>query len=686
MKNFLIKCLVLSLFYSISFYSQNEQKHIDSLVNILPNLKKSTNKIEVLFTLSKLNQKVSLEKSEYFNNKLFELAKKINSKKGFGYYHLNNSYLFYTKGDYEKSKQEAQKAEIYFTQLNERALFLDAVYFYSFSMFFDNRGKQAFDYAYKLANLPIHKKYYQQIAQLNYFLAYYCFSNEDSSAAISHNLIALENYRKVKNELGILKCYYNMTDIYIYSGQYDTAKLYGYKTLNLLNKFKTPVKELQSGLYGTLAKIHLHFKEFEKAKYFCFQSLKINEDLGNNDYIGMNLIMSMDIDYAEDNYTLLFEKAKKVLSISKTEYNIIKSNYYLGVYYNKSKKYDIAKKYLKIAFRKINNDNKNAHRKTYFELACVEENLKNYYAANEALKIYYNLEQKYYTKQIDNRINELQNKFDLKEKNIELNQLKLKQEKNTIELQNQRNFILFFLVLILLSVIIIVILVFTYKINTRKNRLLHLERDKVKEALKERELLLKEIHHRVKNNLQIIIGLLNIEANSKKEIQIDTFIEKAHSRISSMSLIHQSLYENQAFSSIDFNQYIEKLTQQLLHIYGIDKKNNLVKIVSNKIFFDIQTAIPLGLILNELISNTLKYAFIEFDSNSKITIQVEQEGNNHYCLMYTDNGIGYNANNKENNFKGLDLVHLLVLQLNGTIEKLNTTGTQYKIKFKAVSS
>jgi two-component sensor histidine kinase len=212
---------------------------------------------------------------------------------------------------------------------------------------------------------------------------------------------------------------------------------------------------------------------------------------------------------------------------------------------------------------------------------------------------------------------------------------------------------------------------------------LEISKNSILDSLNEKEILLKEIHHRVKNNLQIIMSLLNLQANNCEQINIIDFVENLQSRISSMSLIHQNLYENDKLDRIDFNEYIFNLYHNLIDIYGVKQQNIRVEINADNIYLNIQTAIPLGLILNELLTNTFKYAFEDFD-NSLISIQLEQKQENLFCLTFTDNGIGFDEFNN-NKSMGLELVKLLILQLRGTIEKVNQPGTCYKLIFKNVT-
>lgn len=200
-------------------------------------------------------------------------------------------------------------------------------------------------------------------------------------------------------------------------------------------------------------------------------------------------------------------------------------------------------------------------------------------------------------------------------------------------------------------------------------------------SLKEKNILLKEVHHRVKNNLQLVMSLLNIQARDKELISIEEFLEKGQSRIASMVLIHENLYQRENVGQIDFQEYIDSLSQNVKATFGEANKNILVVVKAKEIYFDIETAVPLGIIINELITNAMKHAFPK-NKNGIITIGITESENSVYEMIIEDNGIGTTHPLKSKKSLGLELVTLLVLQLKGTFIQENNKGTQYRITFK----
>ncbi len=212
-----------------------------------------------------------------------------------------------------------------------------------------------------------------------------------------------------------------------------------------------------------------------------------------------------------------------------------------------------------------------------------------------------------------------------------------------------------------------------------------LSEQKLLKSLKEKEILLKEVHHRVKNNLQVISSILSLQASYVKEESTLNILKESRNRIKTMSFIHESLYQTNDFSKINFSEYVTSLSKNLVHSYGVlDNYVDLVLEVED-ITLNLDLSIPCGLIINELVSNSLKYAFSEKEKKGQIKIKLFEKKDN-INLIVQDNGKGLpkNVNYKETESLGLQLVITLVEQINGSITLENKKGAKYLIKFKKV--
>jgi len=204
---------------------------------------------------------------------------------------------------------------------------------------------------------------------------------------------------------------------------------------------------------------------------------------------------------------------------------------------------------------------------------------------------------------------------------------------------------------------------------------------KLKESLKEKEILLKEVHHRVKNNLQVISSILNLQSSYLKDENTIEILKESQNRIKAMSFIHESLYQTTDFSKINFSDYVVSLSKNLVHSYGIYDNLIDLKTDTGNVSLSLDLSIPCGLILNELVSNALKYAFI--DKKGIISIKLSEE-KGLINFIIEDNGVGLpkNIDYKNTESLGLQLVMTLVEQINGKIELINKNGTTFKITFK----
>jgi PAS domain S-box-containing protein len=206
--------------------------------------------------------------------------------------------------------------------------------------------------------------------------------------------------------------------------------------------------------------------------------------------------------------------------------------------------------------------------------------------------------------------------------------------------------------------------------------------EQIRSSLKEKEVLLKEIHHRVKNNLQIISSLLNLQSGYIQDARALEVFKEGQSRVRSMALIHEKLYQSKDLARVDFSEYVRNLTAYLFRSYEMNSGRVGLTIQAEDVMLAVDAAIPCGLIINELVSNSLKHAFAGGRSGEiSITLRPENEGR--LTLVVADNGGGLPADLDPRNSSslGLQLVNTLARQLGGSIEITNGSGAEFKITF-----
>lgn len=198
----------------------------------------------------------------------------------------------------------------------------------------------------------------------------------------------------------------------------------------------------------------------------------------------------------------------------------------------------------------------------------------------------------------------------------------------------------------------------------------------------EKEMLLKEIHHRVKNNLQMISSLLLLQSHTVKDKKTNDLLLESQNRIRSIALIHEKLYHTVDLSRIDFEKYLNSFIPQLAKSFNINSERIEITIKAENIFLNADTAIPCALIINELVSNSLRYAF-PFDRKGGIEIELNYHKDNKITLTVKDDGVGINKEHEhnENRAISMELIGILLKQLEGRMDAKNDSRNEYKINF-----
>lgn len=209
----------------------------------------------------------------------------------------------------------------------------------------------------------------------------------------------------------------------------------------------------------------------------------------------------------------------------------------------------------------------------------------------------------------------------------------------------------------------------------------------IQASLREKEVLLQEIHHRVKNNLQVISSLLDLQSQQIEDSVMLEVFRESQNRVKSMALVHEKLYQSKNFAKINFPEYTESLVNYLFKAYELHSGNVILELDIDEVALNIDTAIPCGLIINELVSNALKYAFPD-NRSGKVTISLHSEPYQHFTLTIKDDGVGLPMDWDFQTVRslGLQLVKVLTKQLKGTIEITRSPGSQFRVSFAEIQS
>jgi two-component sensor histidine kinase len=285
----------------------------------------------------------------------------------------------------------------------------------------------------------------------------------------------------------------------------------------------------------------------------------------------------------------------------------------------------------------------------------------------------------------ENKLLDQQVTFDLYQKeNLLIEKEKLIQ-KNKLVTAQARSQKAYYTLGIVILLFIVIFLTISIQMNKRRQGELHIknkhivqQKSIIEDALKEKEYLMKEIHHRVKNNLQIVSSMLNLQSEKINSTEAKEVLLEGRQRINSMALIHQLLYNQKSMSVIAIGDYLKTLTDQIETFFKNPAQEVNVSINSENIKMDLDTAIPLGLIVNELITNSFKHAF-KNRPDGKINISLTKKGNL-VTFVAKDNGSGFIYEEARHGL-GMELINILVEQINGSIKFRNENGTEAEIVF-----
>lgn len=365
---------------------------------------------------------------------------------------------------------------------------------------------------------------------------------------------------------------------------------------------------------------------------------------------------------ALEDYEKCLEYAKAANyqnAINTVTANLGEVNMLLGNY-NKALSYQLET----VRLQELNNDSSNLV-ENYHHLSTIYSKLEDYKTALAYKQKAYTLRDSIASMESDAKMTEMLTKYDTvkKEETIANQGTKISQQKLIQQL------------FIGIAILLLGLLIFgyiSYQSRIKKNKLLA-----IKNA--ENEMLLKEIHHRVKNNLEIVSGLLALQSSQIDDQNTKDAMQESQNRVNSIGIVHQKLYQGTNLGAVEMNDYVLDLSETILDSFGAKGKVDL-QIAIDNLDLDIDTAVPLGLIINELITNTVKYAFPN-NEKGKLTIKLEKQADNILHLVVSDNGIGKSGITHGTGFGG-QLISLLTNQLNGTMTEENQNGTTLIFDFK----
>ncbi|MDG1276835.1 MAG: histidine kinase dimerization/phosphoacceptor domain -containing protein [Algoriphagus sp.] len=475
-----------------------------------------------------------------------------------------------------------------------------------------------------------------------------------------------ETYRDQK---AIAMAYSDMSNLFWKQQKFESAFFYGIKSLEIFES--RGINDLDYDFTLHLVGQYLVDLERQEEAFPYFQkSVQLGEQYGfynnlSDTYIALANLQANTGNFSEGEKSGL--DALRYAELLENDFMIMRSYLALGKVSNEAGEYGQAARYLNTSIEKAkeNFGDKYYLSLVYEELSKAYEGSNLFESALEASRIAYQLKSDVFTSEAEAQIATLQT------------EMQVAQKENTINLQESqlsRQRILQVLYLTL-AIVLVVILSLVYRVYLRKKSYSEL----LEKKNQEKEFLLKEIHHRIKNNLETISSLLSLQIAKIDNRDFQQILEETYNRVQSMGMIHLQLYRQENLKGVEMKEFFENLGRFILDTFDAKNKINF-DIEMKALELDVDLAIPIGLIVNELISNSLKYAF-PLQEKGRILIKLyEKEGA--LFLEVADNGVGIVSNTTtQGTGFGSELISLLTRQLDGKMTLVKSPGTSFSFTF-----
>ena len=622
-----------------------DQPKIDSLFQVLRTSKQDSNKVLLLYNLSREFFNSDIDRAEKYSNRALFLSERLGYKKGIAMSYNNLGIINYYKAIYNVALTYHDRSLEIMSEIGNRKGMAGS---------FNNKGAV----------------YTQQ---------------GEYALAIEQYLNSIRILEEINDQEGVGKSYNNIGLVYYLQGNYDQAEDYYSKALEILKPLKN--HSVISDIMNNLGIISFEKGEYEESLEYHFKSLDGRAGTNNQRGMATSYTNIGDVYAAKEVVDKAMEYQKKALEIQEElgdKKGMLSSIQGLARVQSLSGNSDQALKYMEDVIS-ISSEigAKKELRDAYNEISEIYIRKGDYKKALSFKNRYAQMKDTLFSEQTQEIATNLETKFENEKKTKEIEILQRENEIQELQLGRNRILIISFTISLVLALVSVVLYARTNRDRKKAFSLLQKQNESIKKQKEEKEVLLKEIHHRVKNNLQVINSLIRLQcAYTDDQVALDLF-DECQNRIISMALIHEKMYESHDLSNVNIQEYIAELSQNLLRSYRLHKNVELDIDVSVKTL-TLDTLIPLGLLLNELISNSLKHAFLDDKEDGVITVKLDRDSSSgKFVLEIGDNGIGLPNDFTFNSALtlGIELVVTLSSQLDGTIERIEKPGSHFRIEF-----
>ncbi len=500
----------------------------------------------------------------------------------------------------------------------------------------------------------------EAFASLNLAIAHDIKGNSKIATDYFHRAIHL--YKLENDEESLSYCYSQIGVCYFSQFQYNNANYYYKKSIELCRKLKLEIDLADVLVNQGITLTYLN--KLPEAKRNFQQAIAIYNRHSDEEGLGPAYNSLAKIYYEEgdlDKATRYFKYAAAIAKKYENYYNLTSSYNAVANCYLDRKDYQTAKEY---ALKSLNYAKESGAKErelfVHQTLSDVYFGLGEYKMAFESLSQYANMKDSIFTQEKSDALAEMQARFEVKE--IRLTQ-QIQAEKHSWQL-------LILIIVIFIILLISVFLFFLFRHKKRINVLLEQKYEMTQLNLEQKEFMMGEIHHRVKNNLQMVHAILDLQARDLKDPESAKLIEDSLNRINAISLIHQKLYQTDNIRAVRMDEYLRELVDDLVHHFRREVSKQIqVRYELEDLNLDIETALPIGLIVAELVTNSCKYAFADQET-PEIELRLNEQGKQ-LVLLVADNGTGKSGEQNGTNF-GTKLIQTMSKKLKAELAETSS--------------
>ncbi|MET0393029.1 MAG: tetratricopeptide repeat protein [Chitinophagaceae bacterium] len=494
--------------------------------------------------------------------------------------------------------------------------------------------------------------------------------------AIEMHLQSIRIKEKLRDERGLMQSYNNIALVYMRTGQPDASIGYFRQANELARRFNN-----KTGLgynYVNLATLYINRHHKDSVPYFYEQALAAFNETGEQPGLGLVYHNYGNFLLEENKLEQSEQMLRRALDIrrqTKAGYDIASTMNVLGSLMTHQGRMKESESLLLESLAMLKDENSRRRQDAYKYLSEYYKAAGDYEEAYNYQAGYISMRDTLATESEVTNMLRAQAQYEVEKRDAQLLLQKKDNELQAALVSRKNQQLLFLLIALVLALLLSSVYFINYRNKKQHAAALELKNSQI-------ETLIRELHHRVKNNLQVVSGLLSLQSGRLEDDKARQAMEEGRARVDAMAMIHQKLYMDKDLAAVDIRDYLDNLSLSLASSFGYDRQHIQTTVAMPKQSLDIDTAIPIGLIVNELVTNAFKHAFRD-TLDPRVNVSLERTNDGHMLLTIADNGRGVSVPADPSRSFGMKLVHTLVEQLNGTLQLQQDNGTAYRIQIRA---